>query len=496
MGKKKQEIKAAVKQEAAAVAQKFKAMTKMRPTASEEKKIEKAVVKRVKKRIDFSSIPRQRSLVSTRLDAEKFRARLLALQQMFPMMMGGAVGPSSGENFLDLPVAPMQSMNRGHFTMITSTETVPYIYSFLWCVPAWNAKLYYATGLTSGTNTISAYGTAVDNLYPLASSFVQSVITTGMCLRILNQTPLITAGGEVIAGTVPALLIGDGVSYDTLYNYMQTRQANFPLAQDKCIPWLPSSPNDTQPVDPSSAGLNNATSALFVALKMPVPASGQSSPQVDYENYNSYTVTPLPNFEGVIPAKVQPVDESEFRHAKEILGIQGQNSLPLVDTSQVSSLFMRAAEKLGPAILKYVTGKAGKLSNFISGGISAVSGMFSHPHFRTLACLDKNMPKFVKLALDQGWLPSDYAQLLLKLCEYEVEVDCGRKAIQIKHPSYGAPFVAYENTVDGPFRLPRRVVSHRRNFMDDVSECDDFKCPSPTLSVNRRTSSLPPSGRK
>lgn len=496
MGKKKQEVKAAIKQEVNAVAQKFKLMTKMRPVASEEKKIEKAVVKKVKKAINLTPLPKQRFAVSTRLDAEKFRARLLALQQVFPMMMGGAIGPSSGENFLDLPVAPMQSMNRGHFTMITSTEATPYIYAFLWSFPCWSEKIFSATALTSGTNAVSSETYINDNLYSLANTFIQSVITTGMCIRVINQTPLITAGGEIIAGTVPSSLLGTGMTYDTLYNYMQTRQANFPLAQDKCIAWLPASPNDTQPVDPSTGGANAETSGLFVALKMPVPASGQSSPQVDYENYNSYTVTPLPNFEGVIPAKVQPVDEAEFRKAKEILGVQGQNSLPLHDTSQVSALFMRAAEKLGPAIFKYISGKAGKLSNFISGGISAVTGLFSHPHFRTLVCLDKNMPKFVKLALDQGWLPSDYAQLLLKLCEYEVEVDCARKAIQIKHPSYGAPFVAYENTVDGPFRPTRRVVSHRRNVMDDVSECDDFKCPSPTPSATRRSSSLPPGLRK
>jgi len=306
---------------------------------------------------------------------ETFRAKLLALSEAYPMMMPQTVGPGNTETDMDLPVAPMSSINKIPMNFIYFASAPAYFYSlyFFFGAGFWTGKIYSAATMTSADGTFSTFNLSNDNLLALVNSYVNSVQTNAMCIRVMNATPLLTTGGEIIMGTVPSPIAANGVTWSQLYNYVNTQQVDLPMAEDVCMPWAKICPSDASVNVPSaSATTSPNVSVQFVAVRCPV-GDVSTPPLMDLENYNNYTVTPLPNYQKIFQAKVQPVSEEALMASKRKIGLTNQAAARIMPTSSVASAFDASARALGANVAKYV-GK--KLPGWIDSAISWVSGLF------------------------------------------------------------------------------------------------------------------------
>jgi len=292
----------------------------------------------------------------------------------------------------------------------------------------------------------------------------------------MNASSLYNIGGEVLMGTIPSSLLS-GLTWATLLNYIDVKQVDLPMAQDICFPWMKSCISDTTQTSPASTpGMATSTSVCFVAVR--VPYSSTFTPALDYENYNNYSVTPLPNYEKVINAKVQPIDDQAYIAAKRIIGLTGKSAMCIEPTSAVGSAFSAAAQLLGKHVAAYV-GK--KMPSWINSASSFLDGLFSTQRVRTLAlmsdCSDKtrDLDSIQKL-IDTHILPEHYGRLLIELLQYQIRfTDSAIEVVHLKFPNHLA--VVEDEKI--PFGS-RRVVKLVENLEEDEKEYDKF-------SVSRRS---------
>jgi len=418
---------------------------------------------------------------------ETFRAKLLALSEAFPMMMPQTVGPGDTSVDMDMPVAPMSSINKINMSFIGLTGGGAYWYSFYFFYGSGYliGKTVVATTMTT-EGTVATLAVSNDNLYSLINTFVNSVQTNAMCVRIMNATPLLTSGGEIIMGTIPSsLMIAGQITWTLLYNYINTQQMDLPMAEDVCMPWMKICPNDSQssPVG-NGAQTSSNSSVQFVAVRCVGPTATAAAPVMDLENYNNYTITPLPNYQKIFQAKVQPISEDALMVAKRKIGLSNKASSVIMPTSAVASAFTESAKALGANVVKYV-GK--KLPGWIDSAVSWVSGLFGdfelHKLSHLLTCPNPATIARINELEKTGVFPEHFASALRNLFAYRLQFN--DTALQIENPMFDthiAQMVTEKGLFSSATALKVSTIRGRRRLPDD----DDVKSldsPRPTPSV-------------
>lgn len=361
---------------------------------------------------------------------EKFRARLLALAQKYPMKLPGIVGPGSTENLLSVPTCPMPSMVRSQvqFHTVASPAAGNFYYSLDYFISAgfWRGNRVSATAITEstlGNGVFTTYTQSDDPLYAIASSFVDDVQTNARCLRVMSPNALLYAGAEILFGTIPITTFTNNIDWRTLSSYKDVKQVVLPMAQDVCYPWLPSQDQDFGVTSVSATisvpNTNESISVVFVAVRYPY-SSTAPTPAMDIECYSNYTVTIEPNYQGIVPVKVQPIDEVEFDRAKRLIGLTNISALDVENTANIDQCFSQAAQILGKRVSAYV----GKLANRASRWIMSSSNgsMFSSRLRSQLRLLDggQQIAAEAKELCEKGLLPRELVEILEKLGEWNL----------------------------------------------------------------------------
>jgi len=308
---------------------------------------------------------------------------------------------------------------------------------------------------------------------------------------LMSSTPLLTSGCTVLAATVPSRLLVAGFDWTTLYGYVNVQQMDLPMAEDTCFPWLKMDVNDSAPMYPTGTS-NSDSSAIIIGIRAP---SGSVPPvSFDYENYNNYTVTPLPNYEGIIQARVQPVDEASYKSAKAAIGFAGPTA-PLEKMSDVGVAFSKAVKILGPAVGSYVKKNA---SSWLNRAASWVGGLFgTHRMLRQMFCLMEgdHLIEDARRLVGLGIFPPEFVEDLIRL--YAWKPRWSPKQIRLDHGDF--VFDSKLVTDDSDFESKSGFVATRTfpafkqvALVSDDDVKDSFDVITPGSTRSRSATRLPP----
>jgi len=396
--------------------------------------------------------------------------------------MSHVVGAGSTEMDMDLPTSAQSS--RAVISPLPSQQIASgatYKYSLLW-----SSGGGYLTGVhqyLSASSAMSAEGTfdftsptAVnDPLLALMGSFVNQNQTTSRCFRAMNFTNLLQAGGEIIMGTCPNSTFVAGLTWNQLRNYIDVKAVNMPLAQDVCMPWLPTCNKDNDVQSPTTSVMtDNNHSSLFIAVRYPVG----STAGIDVEIYSNYTDTVLPNYQGIFSAKVQPICQTALDSAQRLLGMTNKAAFDIMNTADVHGAFIKAAASLGKRVLNYA---GGKLASFIAAGSGLTASPFKdlriHQLMHIISSADADFEALLRAFLKERVLPDHMKSLVYELFRYRVQI-VAPDGILITHPVH--PDYAYQP--------PQPKNRFERALQIELDE--ETKCESPPISVSSHNTSF------
>jgi len=200
----------------------------------------------------------------------------------------------------------------------------------------------------------------------------------------------------------------------------------------------------------------------------------------------------LPNYEGIIRAYVQPVDETVYKESRAKLGLNGP-ATTIMPTDQVGAMFDKAVEVLGPSVKSYVSKNIGGWMARASSWASTLFG--SHSVHKLMMLLHDDpgvlLPDLRRL-VDKGMVPPELYECVYRLVQFRPIWNT--KAIKFTTPD--SVFISEYRETGDLFGSRKEWVSTRSHSTIELCQDDDskssFEIPSPVPSRRSTSKTRPP----
>jgi hypothetical protein len=354
----------------------------------------------------------------------------------------------------------------------------------LW--PTMVSAFQYTNALTNGAAPgVPGYIPAAWTPQNLISSatllnFCDSYQINAMCLRLLNNTPGATSGASAITlQRSYAEIVTGGTRLDVYGIDPVAREVVCGPNSDTCVAWKQQSVWDPQariPTDTPIAGHTGICWSVLSSQPQDLMAEVTVLWQFRPISTNAQFITPVQTTASVagVSTAVQAVSNPA--------NAMGNPQTPMERESTIS----KVVSGLG---LAYKNFQSGNWMGLIGQGVDLIKGLFTSSKVAHLVRRlehDPELEEHLRDAVKNGEVPSDLAELWLKLNQYEMKAeakDGEMLAVHIRLPSKSIWTRKYQNVSSNPFmeaKTDRVTLLNGRPLLEIVDGMKEVKEETPS----------------